>query len=637
MEVVRKMKQGKKNVISFLSVMACSALAFGLGGLRQSNVKAEEGADYSASFFVRSASLRETDTGFAPAVNYKTVIEKSVFLEKLAKKDGENVVKGENGNWEVLDGVTTYTVFAQTSTLAGADLTLANGKAVDTTDHWFEVEYDGVEYLECIAYVDEIPAANFTSDISVVSVIDIPEGYGDDIYSGTVLPQSLSDIAQLALDQEVTTADKVEAYLSFEVNYWVDGQKVNTEQKKLGDKLTQPANPTAQNKWFYNAWLNKDGTGAWDFEENTVTGPVNLYADMRSRPIGSIDSNPVSQIFSADAAKVTDATTKAALESEIQKNGFVAEVVNDGDWPTWPSTFVNLFCGSLDTYLANYKAYMEDGSNRYLVVKMFMPKGLEWNDIYYTTGDFNSNTNWGKMVQSMSQIKGGQWVSHIFDLSSIYQKFGEATSNPWFFLRTKSKAKTMEIGGKNMSVTYISDVYFLDAGETVMQHTYSNNIDSVATDGNTWNSIISDASDAMLKDAATQAALAEELKNGSTITELYRCDERTWANNWLYFNLKYPNWTTDLAGKYLVLRVYIREDMTEGASFKNFKGVAAKMTVSAGWVDYYFSMDEIIASNAWGFQSFAINAKLVDLDGDGTAKESVVYFAGYRIADELPQ
>lgn len=585
------MTNKKKNLISALSVLACSALVIGFNGLGK--YSADASTDYSSVFFVRSASLRESDGGYAEAVNYKTVIKQDAFVDMLAKKDGENVVKSENGNWEVMEGVKTYTVFAQTSTLDGAELTLENGTAVETTMHWFPVEYGGTKYLECIAYVDQIPATNFTSDISVISVIDVPEGYGEDIYSATVAPQSLSDIAQLAIDQGVTTEDKVSSYLSCTVNYWVDGSVKATEMKKVGESLSQPTNIYVKG-CAIEGWMNQAGTATWDFEDNVVTGPTNLYAKLTSKAVALSNGSATYVLSSAEDAVIDDA--EDAIAAEMEKGNKVVEVRSNSGWSNWPSALID----GLDTKAereAAVKAFKNDTSNGIVRVRMYMPEGMKWNEVIIRCGD---NTKYdGKTI---AVIQEGQWVDYYINIHDMMNALVSGTTlscDSDIVLRTDSGASFDATLG---NVVYVSEVSYHKSMLNVNEAT--------ASYGKL--SAIGSASEALVKDATTQAALTAELAKTGYVVQYHKPTDASpewprfaisqWNNNAVEYAKAYKN--DGNTYRFMTVRAYMPSGMKWGkAQFQaNNVIIESSSAVKEGeWVDYTFDLAKIYdAVNASG-------------------------------------
>ncbi len=254
-------------LITLIAMLAliCYALGIGITAVKADGVTIAE-----SDFYVRTIGLRVENEQYTSGVNFKTVMSKAVYDEYVA---GGSDVK-------------TGTLVAQTYALEGRTLQVGEEKAkdLDTTGRWQLKEYDenndgaNEQYMESAIYVYDIPKEYYGSNITVVSYVLID---GTAYYSKRPAEISLASAAKSMLDGGFVAAEDEnefkDTYTGFSLKY-TSGSSEQTETVYYGDKIAAPENPSAEAGYKFDGWYNRDYTQKWDFENNTVSGNINLFA-----------------------------------------------------------------------------------------------------------------------------------------------------------------------------------------------------------------------------------------------------------------------------------------------------------------------------------------------------------------------
>ncbi len=95
------------------------------------------------------------------------------------------------------------------------------------------------------------------------------------------------------LANELTIILTTDCIVHFETN---GGSKIDDVTAIYGEKLTKPADPTKDGKYFAGWYKNIDCTEKWDFEKDTVSGNMTLYAKWSDTPIVDADTKPSTDI-----------------------------------------------------------------------------------------------------------------------------------------------------------------------------------------------------------------------------------------------------------------------------------------------------------------------------------------------------
>ncbi|MGN1051756.1 MAG: InlB B-repeat-containing protein [Candidatus Scatosoma sp.] len=252
----------KKQLIIAFSLTAGISLSAAFGVALHSATAEATPVDY----YVRGASVRLADDVHDSGVKFHVVMEKE-------KYDGLS----ENGKLQ------TGTLIIPQYLLGESALNVDTPEAmnIDTTGAWAEITLDGTLYMESVAYVYDIPARNYGSDLVAAGYYKETEGTGY-IYTQEVSGISMSWVAKAEygdVNSKLTEEEKAslkETYLDFSVSYHVD-DTVNTQTAEYGEKLSVPDKPEKEGYAFIG-WFDKKGTTEWNFDSDTVKGNINLYA-----------------------------------------------------------------------------------------------------------------------------------------------------------------------------------------------------------------------------------------------------------------------------------------------------------------------------------------------------------------------
>ena len=127
-----------------------------------------------------------------------------------------------------------------------------------------------------------------------------------------------------------------------------------SQKVQKGGKATEPTAPTRSGYAFTGWAKDKDGNDAWDFDSDTVTESITLYAQWSQSNVG---------ISSVDGATVTDKDIKMYVDNDVNSVKLVGKVhVNDGcSWKLYVDPF-----GLVE--LAAKEAPVANGENVYYIV-----------------------------------------------------------------------------------------------------------------------------------------------------------------------------------------------------------------------------------------------------------------------------
>ena len=255
----------KKSKIIVLSAICCGVSLIA-GIATQRNVVDAESAENKAieNYFVAGGSVRVVDDEHGTGIRFHVMMSENDYAEN---------VKG---------GVITGTLILPKSLLANGELTLNNANAlnIETTNVWEKTTYNDTAYMQSIAYVYNIPAENYGSDLYARGYVKS----GNKItYTELSAPMSMSWVAKdeyndtnslLTAEQKKTLK---ETYIDFSVSYYVDGEEPVKDVISYDEKLTKPQDPV-KDGYRFKGWFDKSGNNEWDFNNNSVSGITNLYA-----------------------------------------------------------------------------------------------------------------------------------------------------------------------------------------------------------------------------------------------------------------------------------------------------------------------------------------------------------------------
>lgn len=257
----------------FLLIAMIFALAFvSLGASFAVNTYAD-GTSLSqiseSNFTVTGVSIRVNNDEIGPGVKFHVDMDKTAF-ESIST------------NGKLNDDVKTYVLVLPEVLLAeGETIKTTSSKQVlviDTTDVWFTLDADT---MESVAVLYGIPDKYFGVNLAAISYVQVGE---NKVYSTERDGVSMSYVAQCELDNPNTTLDGTklqelkDTYLKeYVVTYVVDGEETSLDPIVSGKLIEEPTAPVKENNAFLGWYIN-DGATKWNFNKNTVSQNVKLYA-----------------------------------------------------------------------------------------------------------------------------------------------------------------------------------------------------------------------------------------------------------------------------------------------------------------------------------------------------------------------
>lgn len=322
------------------------------------------------------------------------------------------------------------------------------------------------------------------------------------------------------------------------------------------------------------ATVDKDGNvtviGAGK-AEITVTLTTNGETQKKSCVVYSEGSNALTNGNNA----IVESARKAVKE-ELKTATQVTEIVGN-DWWKYLETGIDF-----DEAKAEYK---KDGSNRYLIVRMYTPKTYGWKDVCFGLAKHGE----GRYVLSDTSVKEDEWVNYVIDMKAAYE-----SDNPNDFWTIVKPHTELENNDKGQWFTYLSYVGFKEG--VVIRNT-----DETMKDVK----VITQLSDMSLSDDKTKEAVKAELESlkGSFISEytISSDEEVAWPVmllplDWDEIKQEYDTYGT---ARFMKVRMYMPENMAwkEGVNLGHPKDGAdyyatSKTEVTGGeWVDYVFDLN----------------------------------------------
>lgn len=224
-------------------------------------------------------------------------------------------------------------------------------------------------------------------------------------------------------------------------------------------------------------------------------------------------------------------------------------------------------------YAAAKAQYLADGSNRYLIARMYIPGECGWEDAMFGGPRMvDAYTTPAQMVTSDG------WMNYIFDMKTMYENDSVTSFN------TALKAINTPTDSKDgQYVVYLSSIGFADGTRVTDTSNGMNGVKIVTT-----------ASDAAISDHA----LLEELNDKDFISEV-TATNTTWPTcrlpmEWEDIKANYD--TTTGIGRYMKVRIYMPANMTWnniccGSPGSGGIRIMSQTATSGGtWVDYVFDI-----------------------------------------------
>lgn len=261
----RKLRNG---LIAFLAVTSMGAATAAATAFRVNADGQQAATEENRSFYIKGASLRKVEENYSAGVKFHLVMEKG--------KDSplsNTVTTGVK--------ILPEELLAESETLENSTNATIIDVKVENKGGWVE-NSDGS--WEFVAYVYDIPKANYGTDLAVI-------GYVTEGETTTYTAQNTFALAEVALtasdsETEQTEKDKLKNYYTFKLKtYGEDGTEFGTQDVKYGDKLTELDEPTSSDEGKkFCGWWNKAKTNKWNVENDTVKGNVSLYPVFRGKP-----------------------------------------------------------------------------------------------------------------------------------------------------------------------------------------------------------------------------------------------------------------------------------------------------------------------------------------------------------------
>lgn len=169
------------------------------------------------------------------------------------------------------------------------------------------------------------------------------------------------------------TGKLAEGYVK--VTYSANGKGTDTYKTvKTGSKLTAPADPSASGFVFVGWCREADGTIAWNFDTDTVSADITLYAKWKELAAGTI--------YTQDFSKVTDAKT-VATSTNAQPQLVIKEDAAHGKYLAYDFSstdtnsrgaymdFTGVDVSGKEKYIVEFDAAVKPGNEKatYLTVK----------------------------------------------------------------------------------------------------------------------------------------------------------------------------------------------------------------------------------------------------------------------------
>lgn len=247
-----------KRKLALASIMLCGGVALGFGALNNASVTVA--ADNVDGFKVKSAALRVPDAEYGAGIRFTIGM----------------------GNAELAEGATMGVLLIPTSSLGDSALTLGlnNADLRTYSDLQWKTLEDGTK--EAYLHLYDVPAMQYTSNISICAYIDNDADPATDPIYTDVVSASVAEVADWAYCNDTTLDEEAKAtlqatYLTYKVFYHNEDD-VTEATGIYNQTLTAVAEPVKVG-YTFDGWWNQAGTHEWDFATTKVSSTTtNLYA-----------------------------------------------------------------------------------------------------------------------------------------------------------------------------------------------------------------------------------------------------------------------------------------------------------------------------------------------------------------------
>lgn len=228
-------------------------------------------------------------------------------------------------------------------------------------------------------------------------------------------------------------------------------------------------------------------------------------------------------------------------------------------------------------------SYQEAGY-KYVVMRMFFPEeGPTWTSM-------NFGNNKGAYVSATPTIVKGEWVNYYFDASAFYSSYANVTNeNGGFTWNGKLYQSTMSEEG---AVAYIADAWMETTCPYGVQGTQ---------ELNSQMTYLVNSEDALVKDSATQSAIAAEIADNGFVLQLHTSGNWPMWPGGFIVGLNH-HWkelaaahALDGSNRYVTLKTYMPSGMKWGSvrlatSSSSIYSDSKVYSVSGKWVTHIIDL-----------------------------------------------
>ncbi len=385
------MKKSRKFLISTLSVLGLCSLTIASATLANTATASADVVPYE----VYGASVRIKSEGYNPGVKFHVVMTESEF-----DKYGE--IDATTGKGKLDEGVKTYTLLLPEYLTGGEDLTIDFGEENDvelsisnTSNLWNKATLDGVDYMQTITYLYNIPASDYGTELAVRGYID---NKGTPVYTEQVNGISMSYVAEVEYEDRnsALTANEKSSlkatYLDKTITYHVEGETTteSLQYNETAQAVPNVAEKQADNDYFVG-WYTRSGK-AVDLTA-PIKNSVEAYAVYREAIVLSAET-PSFNVADYQRAE-SDTVESMTLTLKGTEYDLGTAVTDGADYETLRTAYANHGEGEM-------KVTLSDASGTYT---LNLPALVVTEDIS-TLDRFNVMRDYNGMYSQSNVIYG---------------------------------------------------------------------------------------------------------------------------------------------------------------------------------------------------------------------------------------
>ncbi len=329
-----KRMKGVKLLVATFAAASSGCFAWGAAILPQKEVasastKLAVTVASEADYFVYGGSVRVTDAKYGPGVKYHVAMTTAEF-------DKYGTIGEKMGTLD--SGFATGTLLLPTSFLGGAELVRGGNYGVtlsdsDTSAVWKKTTIGGVEYMESVIYLYNIPETDYGTDFSIRGYI-YDETQDSIVYTEQVDGLSMSFVAKAEYGNANTelTEDELNTlkttYVDKTITYHIGDTTETATVEYLKTATKKVAASRQDDNDEFVGWYTKQGN-EFDFS-TSIKNNVHVYAHYReSIVLSSLDSTQAIKTFRADTYK--RAATDTILSMTLNLGGSEYNLGNNPD------------------------------------------------------------------------------------------------------------------------------------------------------------------------------------------------------------------------------------------------------------------------------------------------------------------